>query len=69
MADNIAATYPTSVSPGNPDQQFSQHQYAYQAQVNSAGGQFYGGASGIEHQVQENVDQQVHMNQGQDYAH
>jgi hypothetical protein len=60
-----------TISSGNPEQQFVQHQYAYQAQTNSPGGQYYGAATGAEHQVQENVDQQIHGNQGQDvnYAH
>jgi hypothetical protein len=71
MADTVTAAYPTSISPGNPEQQFVQHPYAYQAQANSPGGQYYSGVSGVEHQAQENVDQQVHVNQGQDvnYAH
>jgi hypothetical protein len=60
-----------SLSPGNPEQQFVQHQYAYQTQVNSPGGQYYGATTGTEQQVQEHVDQQVHLNQSQDvnYAH
>jgi hypothetical protein len=68
MADTVAAAYPTSTSPGNPEQQFSQHQYAYQAHINSPGGhQFYHGAnSGEQQHIQENVEQQVPLNQGQD---
>jgi len=63
MADTAA--YPTSTSPGNPEQQFIQHQYAYQTQVHSPGGhQYYTGANSVEQpQTQENVEQQVH---GQD---
>ena len=64
MADT--ASYPPSTSPGNPEQQYVQQQYAYQAQVNSPGGQYYNGANGTDQQVHENVDQQVHVNQGQD---
>jgi len=71
MADTVAAAYPTSTSPGNPEQQYVQHQYAYQAQVNSPGGQYYTGAGGVEQQQQqqhihENVEQEAHLNQGQE---
>jgi len=67
MADTVASTYPTST--GNPEQQYVQQQYAYQAQVNSSGGQYYTGANSVEQQQQqlhENVEQEVHLNQGQD---
>jgi hypothetical protein len=68
MADTVAAAYPTSTSPGNPDQQYVQHQYSYQAQATSPGGhQYYSGASGVEQQqVQENGDQQAGVHQGQE---
>jgi hypothetical protein len=66
MADSVPAAYSTSTSPGNPDQQYGQHQYAYQAQVNSPGGQYYHGANAAEQQIQENVEQQTHFNQGQE---
>lgn len=66
MADTAPASYPTSASPRNGEQQYSQHQYAYQARVNSPGGQFYNGANGADPQLQENVEQQVPVNQGQD---
>jgi hypothetical protein len=69
MADTVAAPYPTSTSPGNPDQQYVQHQYAYQAHQTSPGGhQYYSGASGVEqHQVaQETGDQQAAGHQGQE---
>jgi hypothetical protein len=72
MADTVAAAYPTSTSPGNPEQQYVQHQYAYQAQATSPGGhQYYSGASGVEQQVvQEAGDQQgaVHSGQEVNYA-
>ncbi len=67
MADTVASAYPTST--GNPEQQYVQQQYAYQAQVNSPGGQYYTGANSVEQQQQqlhENVEQEVHLNQGQD---
>jgi hypothetical protein len=65
MADTAAAAYPTSTSPGNPEQQYVQHQYAYQAQSTSPGGhQYYSGASGVEHQ--DNAEQQANVHQGQD---
>ncbi|CAF0774115.1 unnamed protein product [Adineta steineri] len=38
MADTVSSSYPTSASPRNLDQQFTQHQYAYQARVHSPGG-------------------------------
>ena len=59
MADTVAASYPQSTSPGNPDQQYVQHQYAYQA--SPGGHQYYSGASGVEQQqvVQETGEQQV----------
>lgn len=66
MADTAPASYPTSASPRNLEQQFAQHQYAYQARVNSPGGQFFNGANGSEQQIQENVEQQVPLNQGQE---
>ena len=68
MADTVTAAYPTTTSPGNPDQQYVQHQYAYQAQTTSPGGhQYYSGAGGVEQQVaQETVDQQGAVHQGQD---
>ena len=69
MADSVSASYPQSTSPGNPDQQYVQHQYAYQAQAPSPGGhQYYSAASGVEQQqvVQENGDQQNSVHQGQD---
>jgi len=68
MADTVAAAYPTSTSPGNPDQQYAQHQYAYQAQANSPGGhQYYGSATGVDQQVgQETGDQQGVGHQGQE---
>ena len=69
MADTVAAAYPTSTSPGNPDQQYVQHQYAYQAQATSPGGghQYYGSASGVDQQVgQETGDQQGVVHQGQE---
>jgi len=63
MADTVPAAYPTSTSPGNPEQQYVQHQYNYQTQVNSPGGQYYTGANTAEQQhIQENVEQ----HQGQD---
>jgi len=52
MADT-ATGYPTSTSPGNPDTQYVPHQYAYQSQMNSPGGQ-YG-----EQQLPENIEQQL----------
>ena len=59
MADTIAL--------GNSEQQqqFIQQQYAFQAQVNAPGGQYYNGA---EHQQQfhEHVEQDALVNQGQD---
>lgn len=66
MADTIPQPYPTSSSPGNVEQQYAQHQYAYQARVNSPGSQYYNGANSGEQQVQDNVEQQVPLNQGQD---
>ncbi|CAF0853156.1 unnamed protein product [Adineta ricciae] len=66
MADTVPQSYPTSTSPGNIDQQYSQHQYAYQARVSSPAGQYYNGANGGEQQVQENIEQQPSVNQGQD---
>jgi hypothetical protein len=67
MADTVAATYPTSTSPGNPEQQYAQHQYAYQAQVNSSGDQYYNGANGAEQQQgQDNAEQQIPLSQGQE---
>jgi hypothetical protein len=67
MADTVAAAYPTSTSPGNPEQQYVQHQYAYQAHSASPRGhQYYSGSSGVEqHQVvQETGDQQSAGHQG-----
>ncbi|CAF0763744.1 unnamed protein product [Adineta steineri] len=66
MADTVSSSYPTSASPRNLDQQFTQHQYAYQARVHSPGGQFYNSANGAEQQLPENVEQQVPLNQGQE---
>lgn len=68
MADTVTAAYPTSTSPGNPDQQYVQHQYAYQAQTASPGGhQYYSSASGVDQQVvQETGDQQGAVHQGQE---
>lgn len=71
MADpNAAAAYSSAHSPGNPDQQqYVQHQYAYQAQTTSPGGhQYYSAASGIEQQQadQDNVDPQAAGHQGQE---
>ncbi len=69
MADTVAAAYPTSTSPGNPEQQYVQHQYAYQAHQASPGGhQYYSGGSGVEQQqvAQEIVDQQAAVHQGQE---
>ena len=59
MAETLAAGYPTSIPPGNPE-------YAYQTQVNSPGGQFYGGTGAVEQQVHGNIDPQAHLNPGQD---
>ncbi|CAF3375622.1 unnamed protein product [Rotaria sp. Silwood1] len=69
MADTVAAAYPSSTSPGNPEQQYVQHQYSYQAQATSPGGhQYYGEANGIDQQqvMQENGDQQAAVHQGQE---
>jgi hypothetical protein len=69
MADTVAAAYPTSTSPGNPEQQYVQHQYSYQGQTTSPGGhQYYSEASGMEQQqsVQETGDQQIGGHQGQE---
>jgi hypothetical protein len=67
MADTVAATYPTSTSPGNPEQQYVQHQYAYQAQMNSPGGQYYNGANSAEQQqLHESVEQDAQLNPGQE---
>jgi hypothetical protein len=69
MADTVAASYPTSTSPGNPEQQYVQHQYAYQAHTGSPGGhQYYSGGSGVEQQqvAQETGDQQAGVHQGQE---
>ena len=67
MADTAATGYPTLTSPGNPDQQYVQLQYAYQTQIHGSGDQFYNGASGIEqHQVTENIDQKIPMSQGEE---
>ncbi|CAF5089478.1 unnamed protein product, partial [Rotaria socialis] len=49
MADSVAAAYPSSTSPGNPEQQYVQHQYGYQSQTTNQGGhQYYSEASGVE---------------------
>ncbi len=68
MTDTVAAAYPTSTSPGNPDQQYVQHQYAYQAQATSPGGhQYYSSTSVVDQQVvQETGDQQGVVHQGQE---
>jgi hypothetical protein len=66
MVDTVPAAYSTATSSGNPEQQFVQHQYAYQAQVNSPRGQFYAGANPVEQQIQDNVEHQVPLNQGQE---
>ena len=70
MAETIAAAYPTSTSPGNPEQQqYIQHQYAYQAQTTSPGGhQYYSAASGVEQQQvgQDAADSQAGGHQGQE---
>jgi hypothetical protein len=67
MADTVPVAYPTSTSPGNSEQQFAQHQYAYQAQVNSSGGQFYNSAN--DQQIQDNAEQQIPLNQGQEVSY
>lgn len=61
MTENIPAAYSSSMSPGNPHQQ-----YAYQTQVNSAGAQFYGGGNSVDQQVQETIDHQIHRSGGQE---
>ncbi len=67
MADTVAAAYPTSTSPGNPDQQYVQHQYAYQAQATSPGvHQYYSSTGVVDQQVQETGDQQGVVHQGQE---
>jgi len=67
MADPGASTtaavnYAAPVSPGNPEQQYVQHQYAYQSQTANVGGnqQYYSASSTVEqHQVgQDGVEQQ-----------
>ncbi|CAF4911165.1 unnamed protein product, partial [Rotaria socialis] len=41
----------SSTSPGNPEQQYVQHQYGYQSQTTNQGGhQYYSEASGVEQQ-------------------
>ncbi|CAF2470635.1 unnamed protein product [Rotaria sp. Silwood2] len=67
MADAVAAAYPNVTSSGNPEQQFVQHQYAYQAQVSGGGDQFYNGAGAVDaQQLPEGVEQQLPLGQGQD---
>lgn len=68
MTDTVTAGYPTSTSPGNPDQQYSQQQYSYQSQSISPGGhQYYNEASGVEQQgLQETDDQQIAGQAGQE---
>lgn len=67
MAETIAANYPPPSSPGNPDQQFVQHQYAYQAQAGSPGGhQYFSSASGAEQQVAQEGAEQQGLVQGQE---
>ena len=69
MADPNTAVYSSANSPGNADQQYVQHQYAYQAQTASPGGhQYYSAASGIEQQqvAQDAVDPQAAVHQGQE---
>lgn len=60
MADTIPAAYPTSISPGQPHQQYAQQQYAYQTQA--TGAQYYGS----DQQAQEPIDQQIHRAPGQE---
>ncbi|CAF4580252.1 unnamed protein product, partial [Rotaria magnacalcarata] len=60
-----------STSPGNPEQQYVQHQYGYQSQTTNQGGhQYYSEASGVEHHqqqlTQETGDAQAGAQQGQD---
>ncbi|CAF3452199.1 unnamed protein product [Rotaria sp. Silwood1] len=70
MADTVAAAYPNVTSPGNPQQQFVQHQYAYQTQVNGGGDQFFNGAGAVDaQQLPEGVDQQIPLGQGQDASY
>ncbi|CAF1237693.1 unnamed protein product [Adineta steineri] len=69
MADSVTGAYPQSTSPGNPDQQYVQHQYAYQAQASSPGGhQYYSAGGGVDQQQvgQEGGDQQGGIHQGQE---
>jgi hypothetical protein len=73
MADPVATAYPTSTSPGNPEQQqYVQHQYAYQNQTTSPGAhQYYSAANGVEqqqhHQAGQDVpDHQAGVQQGQE---
>ncbi|CAF3390619.1 unnamed protein product [Rotaria socialis] len=69
MADSVAAAYSSSTSPGNPEQQYVQHQYGYQSQTTNQGGhQYYSEASGVEQQqlTQETGDAQAAAQQGQD---
>ncbi|CAF0874603.1 unnamed protein product [Rotaria sordida] len=70
MADTVAAVYPNQTSAGNSEQQFVQHQYAYQTQVNGAGDQYYGGAGSVDaQQLQDGVEQQIPLGQGQDVSY
>lgn len=70
MADTVAATYQSAQSQGTADQQqFVQHQYAYQTQAASPGGhQYYSSASGVEQQQQvgQNIEAQQGFAQGQE---
>ena len=70
MAEAVAAAYPNVTSPGNPDQQFVQHQYAYQAQGGGGGEQYYGGAGAVDaQQLPEGAEQQLPLGQAQDASY